>query len=52
MMLHCLQYHVTSLLCGIKNTKEVNRPNRNKLIDAENKLMVTRWEMDKKDEKD
>lgn len=52
MMLHCLQYHVTSLLCGIENTKEVNRPNRNKLIDAENKLMVTRWEMDKKDEKD
>ena len=36
------KYHMISFTCGIQRTKEMKKQNRNRLIDAENKLMLAR----------
>ena len=38
------KYNMISLTCGIYRTQEMNKHNRNRLTDAESRLMVHRWE--------
>ena len=37
---HCM----ISLICGIQKTEQMNKQNRNRLIDTENKLVVNKEE--------
>ena len=36
--------HMISLICGIQRTKQINKQNRNRLIDTKNRLMIVRGE--------
>ena len=38
------KYHMISLICGIERTIQMNKQNRNRLIDTENRLTVARRE--------
>ena len=40
------KYHMISLICKTSKTKQMNKQNRNRLIDTENKRVVARGEGD------
>ena len=39
-----IKYYMISLMCEILKAKQLNKKNRNRFIDTENKLLVVRWE--------
>lgn len=39
------KHHMISLVCGSQITKQMNKQSRNRLMDAESKLMVSRREV-------
>ena len=42
------KYHLISLICGIKETKQINKQGNwetNRLLNTENKLVVAGWEV-------